>query len=273
MGNNTPDATIGSREGIISEQDGQQADEAMQAEFDTVARWTAEVAIDLGPEYYVPAACRGSGSPATLQWLIDRLAIGGSDSMLDCGAGVGGPAAFAARSTGVRPILSEPEAGACWAARRLFGLPGVRAASELPFRAASFDVAWSLGVLCTVPDQLQLLRELRRVLAPTGRLGLLVFVADREPPEAPEGNNFPTWDGLLELLALAGFGIDAAATEADFAAVPDDWGRRADAVQDELGRRHASDERFVTATEQASLIGNLLTQRYVNGTVIVASPR
>lgn len=246
----------------------------MQAEFDTVARWTAEVAIDLGPEHYFPAACRGSGSPATLHWLIDQLAIGSTDTMLDCGAGVGGPAAFAASLTGVGPLLSEPEAGACWAARRLFGFAGVQAASELPFRSDTIDVAWSLGVLCTVPDQLQLLQELRRVLTPTGRLGLLVFVADRElPPDAPEGNNFPTWTGLLEVLAQAGFGVDAAATEADFAAVPADWGRRADAVHDELDRRHHDDERWVTATEQSSLIGNLLTQRYVNGTVVVASPR
>ena len=35
----------------------------MAAEFDTVAEWTAQVAADLGPEYYVPAACRGSGQP------------------------------------------------------------------------------------------------------------------------------------------------------------------------------------------------------------------
>jgi hypothetical protein len=37
---------------------------AMEAEFNTVADWTARVAADLGPEYYIPAACRGSGQPA-----------------------------------------------------------------------------------------------------------------------------------------------------------------------------------------------------------------
>jgi hypothetical protein len=41
------------------------ADDPMEAEFDTVADWTARVAADLGPEYYIPAACRGSGQPAT----------------------------------------------------------------------------------------------------------------------------------------------------------------------------------------------------------------
>jgi len=248
--------------------------DAMQAEFDTVARWTAEVALDLGLDYRIPAACRGSGSPATLRWLIERLAITSADTMLDCGAGVGGPAAFAAELTGVAPLLSEPEGGACWAARRMFGLSGVRAASELPFRSETFTVAWSLGVLCTVSDQLQLLRELRRVLTPEGRLGLLVFVADRElPREAPEGNNFPRWERLLELLTAAGFAVEAAATEADFAAAPDDWQQRTDAVHDELDRRHHDDERWLAATEQSGLIGNLLTQRSVNATMIIASPQ
>ena len=32
----------------------------MTAEFGTVAEWTAEVASRLGPDYAIPAACRGS---------------------------------------------------------------------------------------------------------------------------------------------------------------------------------------------------------------------
>ena len=43
---------------------------AMEAEFDTVAEWTARVAADLGPDYYIPAACRGSGNPSSLDWLL-----------------------------------------------------------------------------------------------------------------------------------------------------------------------------------------------------------
>ena len=38
---------------------------AMKAEFDTIAEWTAEIAWDLGPDYFLPAACRGSGNPAS----------------------------------------------------------------------------------------------------------------------------------------------------------------------------------------------------------------
>ena len=61
--------------------------EEMQAEFDTLAEWTAEVALELGPDYFLPAGCRGSGRPAALRWLIDRLEITAADRMLDCGAG------------------------------------------------------------------------------------------------------------------------------------------------------------------------------------------
>ncbi len=106
---------------------------SMQAEFDTVAGWTADVALDLGPDHHLPAACRGSGRPSALRWLLERLAPSPGDRMLDCGAGVGGPSAFARAETGIVPTLSDPEYGACRAAQRLFGLPVVQARAPLPF--------------------------------------------------------------------------------------------------------------------------------------------
>src|SRR5690242_8447542 len=168
--------------------------DAMEAEFDTVAEWTAQVAAELGPHYHLPAGCRGSGSPAALDWLIERMELAPGATLLDSGAGVGGPAAYAVRSGAVRPVLVEPETGACRASRKLFGFPVVCAlGSALPMRDASFDAAWSLGVLCSTPDQLALLTELRRVVRPGGRIGLLVFVAHRDiPPNTLEGNHFPS---------------------------------------------------------------------------------
>ena len=245
----------------------------MKAEFDTVAAWTAEVAVDLGPDHYLPAACRGSGTPGALRWFVDRLAITAQDRMLDCGAGVGGPAAYAELETGVRPILSEPEAGACAAARQLFGLPVVQAGSALPFASGSFDVIWSLGVLCTVPDQPQLLSELRRALAPDGRLGLLVFVA-ADPPltDPPDGNNFPTGDGLRSLMAAAGLRIEDSGSQRDYAGLPDYWVERAAAVESELERRHRNDPGWQTAQEQSSKIGRLLASAELEGTLVIARP-
>jgi len=242
----------------------------MQAEFDTVAAWTGEVAVDLGPDTYLPAGCRGSGSPGALRWLLDRLEVTSTDDMLDAGAGVGGPAAFARAEVGVAPVLSEPEVGACRAARRLFGLPVVQAASELPFASGSFDVAWSLGVLCTVPDQPLLLRELHRVLRPGGRLGMLVFVAQGPLPEQPVGNDFPTEDRLRDLLAGAGLQVRDSASAADFAGLPDHWREQADAVDAELERRHGDDPAWRTAEQQSGIIGRLLGSGDLVGTLVLA---
>jgi SAM-dependent methyltransferase len=246
--------------------------EEMKAEFDTVAAWTADAALALGPDHFLPAGCRGSGSPGALRWLLDRLAVTGSDTMLDAGAGVGGPAAFARHEVGTRPVLSEPEAGACRAAQRLFDLPVVQAASALPFAAGSFDVAWSLGVLCTVPDQPHLLRELRRVLTADGRLGLLVFVAAGPLPEQPVGNDFPTRDRLDDLLAEAGLRAQDSGSAADFAGLPAHWAERAAAVEAELERRHGDDPAWQVAGEQSAAIGRLLASGDLVGTLVVARP-
>lgn len=245
----------------------------MKAEFDTVAGWTADVALDLGPEHHLPAGCRGSGSPGALRWLIDRLDLTSADTMVDVGAGVGGPAAFAEAEVGVHPVLSEPEAGACRAAQKLFGLPVVQAASELPFASGSFDVAWSLGVLCTVPDQPLLLRELHRVLRPGGRLGLLVFVARAPLPEQPAGNNFPTEERLRDLLVEAGLVVENSGSASDFAGLPLHWREHADAVDAELERRHGADPAWQTAEQQSAVIGRLLGAGDLAGTLLVARAR
>ncbi len=67
---------------------------AMEAEFDTVAEWTEQAVRELGRGYAIPAACRGSGSPADLAWLAERLDLRGDDRFLDAGGGLGGPAAW-----------------------------------------------------------------------------------------------------------------------------------------------------------------------------------
>ena len=82
--------------------------ESAAAEFDTPAEWTAGVAKDLGYDFHIPAGCRGSGSPAVLDWLIEHLGIDQNETLLDCGAGVGGPAAYAAAQRDVRPGTVEP---------------------------------------------------------------------------------------------------------------------------------------------------------------------
>ena len=234
--------------------------EAMEAEFGAVAGWTEEAVRALGPEYAVPAGCRGSGSEGALRWLADRLELEPGTRMLDSGAGVGGPAGWLAAERGPAPVCAEPMAAAVRASRRLFGLRSVVAlGQQLPFADGAFDAAWCLGVLCTTSDKAEALGELRRVLADGGRLGLLVFVADGPlPPPLPEGNEFPSEEELLALLTAAGFELQER-TDADLGDSPPEWAERADAVDAEVARRHGEDPAFQKAQENAKRVGRLLS--------------
>lgn len=245
--------------------------EAMEAEFDTVAEWTAKVAVELGPEYHIPAGCRGSGSPVALDWLADHMALASGDLLLDCGAGVGGPAAYAARSRSVRPVLVEPEAGACRAARTLFGHPVVRGeGSALPMADAGFHAAWSLGVLCTTSDQPTLLQELRRTVRPGGRIGLLVFVAHRDiPGDELQDNHFPTPDGLIEVVNKASLGVAHSLSTADLPAIPPPWEERVDAVTQALTDRYGHTRAWQLAERQSDTIGRLLQSGTLTGELLV----
>ena len=234
--------------------------EAMEAEFDTVAGWTEEAVRALGPEYAIPAGCRGTGSQAALQWLADRLDLSPDTRMVDSGAGVGGPAGWLAAERALRPVCAEPMAAAVRASRRLFGLRSVVAlGQQLPFADGSFDAAWCLGVLCTTSEKAVALAELRRVLVPGGRLGLLVFVADGPlTPPLPEGNEFPSEQELLALLDDAGFALQET-SKADLGDSPAEWTERADAVDAEVERRHGGDPAFRQAQENAQRVGRLLS--------------
>jgi SAM-dependent methyltransferase len=247
----------------------------MDAEFDTVAQWTAQVALDLGPEYEIPAACRGSGQPELLDWLLHRLAPRPGEILLDVGAGLGGPAAYAARQAAVQPVLVEPEPGACRAAARLFGAPTIQAdATDLPLASGTVTLAWCLGVLCTLPGlaaQLQLLDELRRILAADGgRAGMLVFLAEtavlRHPPR---DNHFPSSTQLHQLFKQAHLDPVDVADFRDLTEPPPDWARRVETVERELHRRYGHRPELIEADDQSARIGDLLSSGQLTAQVIL----
>jgi SAM-dependent methyltransferase len=242
---------------------------AMEAEFDTVAAWTEEAVQALGHDHAIPAACRGSGSPADLAWLAGGLDLRADQRFLDAGAGLGGPAAWLAehlegRCSG-RPVLTEPMLHAARSSRRLFGFPVAAAASEaLPVASASLDAAWSLGVLCVTAERVRMLAELRRVLAPGGRLALLVLLHAGTPlPEEPEGNDFPTRAELDAQLADAGFRVDDEIDAARLPDAPTAWRERADRVEDHIARHHRDHPAWHQAAEQDRIIGRLMGERYI----------
>ena len=237
-----------------------QTPDEMAAEFDTVAAWTADVVERLGSDYALAAGCRGSGSPAALAWLCEAMQLAEGTSLVDVGAGVGGPGAFAAQRYGAVPVLTDPMPEAAAASRRLFGLPAVVAEGQrLPFRSSSFDSGWALGVLCTTEAKRQLLSETRRVLKPQGRLGLLVLLRTVATlPDQPAGNSFPDEQEVHALLPAAGFQLLEQADTSDFPAAPVAWQAKVDRVEAAIAEEHAHDEAWQVAQQQSELIGRLL---------------
>jgi SAM-dependent methyltransferase len=235
---------------------------AQEIEFDLLAGWTEDAVRELGPEYAIPAGCRGSGSPSDLAWLAEALLIGPETRVADVGSGVGGPAGWLAEHFGPQPVCVEPMHAAAAAGRRMFGLPTVVAGAEaLPLRSGAFDAVQCLGVLCTIPrpQRPAVVGELRRVLRDDGDLGLLVFVARGAlPGPLPEGNDFPTEEALKAVLEEAGFTVVQSMESDGLAQAPVAWQERADAVDDLLARRHGDDPRWQRAQEQTERISRLI---------------
>ncbi|GLY30045.1 SAM-dependent methyltransferase [Kineosporia sp. NBRC 101731] len=247
----------------------------MEAEFGVQALWTAEAVRELGPEYAIPAACKGSASPAMLRWLGQVCGLRENDVLADVGGGLGGPAAFAAREYRVRPIVLEPMVEACRAARSLFGVPALSVLGDrLPLADGCADAVWCLGVLCTTPDKPALLEEIARVLKPGAGLGMLVFTADEpRPAGAPEGNEFPCEDELPGLLEKHGLEVAAVVAGEGLQDHGQGWTRWAAEVSALVGRRHAGDPRLDEAREQERRIGELIADGTVRARLLGAVRR
>lgn len=246
---------------------------AMVAEFDDVAGWTADAVEELGIRYAIPAACRGSASPAALAWLAEACELSAGTRLLDVGAGAGGPAAWASERFGVRPILLEPMQAAARAAARLFGLPVIAGdGTRIPLRTGSVDAAWCLGVFCTVEDKAALLSEIHRVLTPGASLGLLVVVA--EGPQSlriPDGNHFPTQDELAGLLERTGFTLLEQTSRPE--AAPLSWSRRVEQVNAVIAARHRSAAAYAIAARQGERLTRLFACDQVSMQLIHAVSR
>jgi SAM-dependent methyltransferase len=248
---------------------------AMEAEFDAVASWTRDAVAVLGPDHAIPAGCRGTASPAALAWLGEACELAAGSRLLDAGAGVGGPAAFAAERFGVRPLLVDPMPEACRAAAALFGLPAVVGSGQrLPVATGSVDAVWCLGVLCTTEDKAALLAELRRVLPAGASAGMFVLVAARgEVADPPQGNAFPAATELAGLLDGAGFDLVEQVDAGEFADAPRSWQERIDRVERVIADAHGDDQRFRQAAEQQDRMGQLLASGTITGRLLHAVAR
>lgn len=130
---------------------------------------------DLAPvdEFHI----RGREASAELAALAG---IGASDRVLDVGSGLGGPARHLAGAYGCHVTGIDLTAEFCEVATMLGQRTGLadRLAFEvgdalaMPFRDASFDVAWTQHVAMNIADRASLYAEIFRVVKPGGRLAV-----------------------------------------------------------------------------------------------------
>ncbi|MBV9335837.1 MAG: class I SAM-dependent methyltransferase [Solirubrobacterales bacterium] len=182
-------------------------------------------------------------------------------AVLDVGAGIGGPARALARHYGVHVTAVEPTERFASLARTLTGRAGLSYSvtvvhtdgSLLPFRDASFDLAWTQAVWQSVEDKRTLAHEIRRVLAPSGRLAMFETVGDGRELQFP----VPWADGPQDSFLP---------TEAELKAVLQDGGLRVEKwltgqqAQDALGSAAGDKELMTTGLPGIGL--NLLMPDY-----------
>ena len=144
-------------------------------------------AAELYERYLVPVVTR--------QWTVDlvaRVGVRRGDRLLDVACGTGIVARVAARLVGREGRVSGLDLNReMLAVARSFRTVGGLAiewyegsALALPFGEAEFGVVLCQFGLQFFPDPLAALREMRRVLAPTGRIGVSVFAEIERNPVA-----------------------------------------------------------------------------------------
>jgi len=124
------------------------------------------------------------GREATLE--LARLAdVGPGLQVLDVGGGLGGPARTLAGELGCRVTVLDLTEEYCRAGAWLTTITGLAdrvtfrhgSALDMPFEAASFDIAWTQHSSMNVEDKERLYGEIHRVLRPGGRLALHEIMA------------------------------------------------------------------------------------------------
>jgi arsenite methyltransferase len=128
------------------------------------------------------------GGTALTRRAFDLIELGPDDRLLDVGSGDGATVLLAAEERRCRAVGLEYGSGAVETARRRAEENGTLGlvefatgdASSLPFDDASFDAAISECSLCLFGDKERAVGEMRRVLAPGGRVAIADVVADTE---------------------------------------------------------------------------------------------
>lgn len=190
------------------------------------------------------------GGDRLTEQLGRALSLSEADRVLDVACGNGHTALTLARKFGCSVVGVDYSADNVRRATEAARAAGVHQrvtfvqgdAEDLPIAAGAFDALVCECAFCTFPDKAAGAREMRRVLAPDGRLGLSDVTLERPLPPEVYGQvaDLPvqaTWvlcladarpaDGYRAILAEAGF--------VAFAASDGSWALRE--MIDEVGRR------------------------------------
>jgi ubiquinone/menaquinone biosynthesis C-methylase UbiE len=141
-----------------------------------------------------------SFAAAERRWLGERrstLLSKATGSVLEIGGGTGANLPHYVAAS--RIVVAEPDPHMLGRLRPKLGLARVpvevseAGAEELPFADASFDVVVSTLVLCTVPDQMTALAEVRRVLTPGGGLLFMEHVRGEGAVARVQDLVLPLW--------------------------------------------------------------------------------
>jgi ubiquinone/menaquinone biosynthesis C-methylase UbiE len=133
------------------------------------------------------------GRKSTIE-LADMLNLDAAHRVLDIGVGSGGTARYLADRFGCRVIGIDLTFSYAALAAELAEHVGLSAqtayacanGTALPFKGESFDVAWTDHIQMNIPDKTQYIKELHRVLKPSGKIALHeVFTGDEGDPYLP----------------------------------------------------------------------------------------
>jgi SAM-dependent methyltransferase len=156
--------------------------------------------------------------------LADAAGISAGETVVDLGAGIGGPARYLASERGARVTAVDLTPAFCEVAEELDRRTGLAdridvhcgSALDLPFDDGTFDVAWTQHASMNIEDKAGLFAEARRVLEPGGRFAMFDLQAGDVQPihfpvpwaETREISFLATMEESAALLDAAGFRRD-----------------------------------------------------------------
>ncbi len=219
--------------------------ENVEIVFDQSSYWRADIISELGlcGDERFAAASPTPGCPQLLESVLSALAVVPDGPWLDVGGGLGGAASWIEEVHGRRVAVVDASFAAVDAARRIFPTLDVAAAdaTRLPVREASVSVAIVSGLVSLLDDVEQVWTELRRVLAPHGRIAMIDLWSSSASTWRNRPNTFWSLEDIQRGASAHGFGVDHLAV-AELATGW--WSSAASQVNERIVERHSQQPEF-----------------------------